>query len=207
MGGEGSIQQMINSLKNNKKLLRRKNRFEKEKSFLSIDKDSYKTKQKTFKSKKAAPELLNKIRKETKRASNKSKLLFGFIALIFLIFMLLFLSDLYNSDQKHLIKTLNEKGDDKNNLALSFINKGDGWFKESKWDAAIFYYRKAKKIYPDNFDIEYRIVHTMSLKCKYEFEKCRETKEILDSLIFVHPGNLKLKSLKENLMYEYDLED
>ena len=47
----------------------------------------------------------------------------------------------------------------------------------------------------------------MSLQCKYEFEKCRETKEILDSLIFIYPNNHKLKSLKENLVYEYDLED
>ncbi len=141
MGGEGSIQHMINSLKNNKKLLRRKSRFEKEKSFLSIDKGTYETKKEPFKSKKATPELLRKIQKETKQASNKKKLFIGFISLICLLFMLFFLFDLYTNDQKHLMKTLNKEDDDKNKLALSLISKGDGWFKESKWDAAIFYYQ------------------------------------------------------------------
>jgi hypothetical protein len=63
MGGEGSIQHMINSLKNNKKLLRRKKPFQKDNS-ITPSKTALSRK---LRAKKASQKLLQGIKRESKR--------------------------------------------------------------------------------------------------------------------------------------------
>lgn len=81
MGGEGSIQQMINSLKNNKKLLRRKNRFEKEKP-LTQSKTALSSQ---LKAKKATPELLENIRKDAKRIRKNWLIFYLIVSLLTIV--------------------------------------------------------------------------------------------------------------------------
>ncbi|WP_121666182.1 hypothetical protein [Mesonia aquimarina] len=74
MPGGGSIQGMRNSLSNNKKLLRSKSYFKKERSFLSIKAEYLKAAGGKIAFKKASKEDILKIRKKIIRQKRKENL-------------------------------------------------------------------------------------------------------------------------------------
>ncbi|WP_298311352.1 hypothetical protein [uncultured Aquimarina sp.] len=84
------------------------------------------------------------------------------------------------------------------------IDKGDQWFEKGKWSNSIFYYKKAKEIFPKNYDINYRLVRSYSFECESEFQNCREAKKLLDKLFLMFPDKEKeLLEIKGMLEYEY----
>jgi tetratricopeptide (TPR) repeat protein len=78
---------------------------------------------------------------------------------------------------------------------LSFINNGDEWFEKGKWHNSIFYYEKAKEIFPKNYEINYRLVRSYSFQCENEFKNCHEAKKLLEKLFLMFPN-------KENELLE-----
>ncbi|MGS2765187.1 hypothetical protein [Sinomicrobium sp. M5D2P9] len=77
MSGGGSIQGMINSLKNNKKLLRSKSLFSKEKTFLNIKKEYLKAAGGNLDFKKASKEDITRIRKSVLKERKKDNIILG----------------------------------------------------------------------------------------------------------------------------------
>ncbi|MFD2561264.1 hypothetical protein [Aquimarina rubra] len=204
MFGGGSVQGMITSLSNNKKLLRSKRLFQKERTFLNTKKESLKATEGKLNFKKASQEELLQIGKKIRKQNRKENtILIGIAILIISVFTYFTINVIrQNSIDKESIQVL--KFQEKEKQFLVLINKGDEWFEKGKWYNSIFYYEKAKEIFPKNYDINYRLVRSYSFECESEFQNCHEAKKLLDKLFLMFPDKEKdLLEIKGKLEYEY----
>lgn len=197
MAGEGSIQGMIISLRNNKNLLRPK------RSFLNQKKEFLKAANGEINFKKATKKELEKIRekiyKERKRQRKINIGIWSVTAIFLISIAVVFTKNIsqqnYNSEKKaHKAKT--EK-------YYELIEDGDQWLKKGNWHNAIFQYKKAKEVFPTEYDINYRLTYVFCLSCEAEYINCKEAKENLDKLIVAFPEKQELFELKKLLKYEY----
>ena len=85
MGGEGSMKAMIDSLRNNKKLLRNKSRFTKERSFLNLKETDLKGASGKPRFKPYSKEAIKKIKAKFQRKRKQEKVLFAFLGLLFFL--------------------------------------------------------------------------------------------------------------------------
>ncbi|MFV0566442.1 MAG: hypothetical protein ACK5NB_11500 [Flavobacteriaceae bacterium] len=93
---------------------------------------------------------------------------------------------------------------EKERVFLSYINDGDNWFEKGKWKNAIFYYERAKAVFPKNYDANYRLVRTYSLQCERDYKNCNEAKALLGEILLTFPEREKqLLGFKDILQYEY----
>lgn len=204
MFGGGSVQGMITSLSNNKKLLRSKKLFKKERTLLNIKKEYLKATKGKLNLKKVSKEELQEIRKKVIKQRRKENILLIGFAIVITSVMIYFTVKVIrqsNVDIEH-IQTLKFK--EKEKEFLVFIDKGDDWFEKGKWHNSIFYYKKAKEVFPKNYEINYRLVRSHSFECESEFKNCRDAKELLDKLFLMFPDKEKeLLEIKGKLVYEY----
>ena len=59
---------------------------------------------------------------------------------------------------------------------LFFIRDGDKYIEEEKWHNAIFQYTEALKLFPKEFDANYRLSLAYSYSCSYEGKKLQGSK-------------------------------
>ncbi len=190
-----SVAGIITSLGNNKKLLKPKKLLEKQNLKDTEGKSSLKE---------ASDEELLQIGKKIRKQNRKeSKILIGIAILITSVFTYFTINVIrQNSVDKESIQVL--KFQEKERQFLLQIDKGDQWFEKGKWSNSIFYYKKAKEIFPKNYDINYRLVRSYSFECENEFQNCREAKKLLDKLFLMFPDKEKeLLEIKGMLEYEY----
>tara|TARA_R100000306_G_scaffold260_4_gene638 strand:- start:17335 stop:17949 length:615 start_codon:yes stop_codon:yes gene_type:complete len=204
MPGGGSIQGMINSLSNNKKLLRSKRLFSKEKTFLSLKQEYLKAADGKIDFKKATPEQLESIRKKLIKEKKKEALLFiGILVIVIGIFSYVgfkLMQPVTVQNKTQQIATFKKK----ETKYLFFIEKGDEWFKKGRWHNAIFNYKDAKALFPNDYSVNYRLVNAYSLQCEQEFKNCHTAKTLLDTMLAKHPNKQKaLLEIKNRLEYEY----
>ena len=89
---------------------------------------------------------------------------------------------------------------------LKHIAFGDRWFSESNWHNAIFYYKKALELYPNDYDSSYRLLQAYGQNCEKELEDCAKAKDLLDELLVKFSDKKsELTQLKEVLNYEYGI--
>ncbi|NAS30285.1 hypothetical protein GTQ40_04830 [Flavobacteriaceae bacterium R38] len=194
MMGNSSSQGMINSLKANRLLLRKKR---KERTFLNTKKENYQNAKGIVEPKKASEAVLKIIRKKALRAQKKQH----FITIIILLILSpIFIFGLYKTIeaiQKDIeyAKVIPEKDLKK---YLFFINDGDNWLQEKKWHNAIFQYKKALEIFPNEYDANYRLALAYTYRCKYESTNCNEGETLVNTLIKAFPDKINLNELKRN---------
>ncbi len=198
MPGGGSIQGMIISLRNNRKLLRPK------RSFLNQRKEFLKVAKGEVNLRKASKEELQffrrKIHEERKKQQNITIAIWTGIVLI-----LLFITIKAFENWKHEVSVLEKKNIDvkmKNYMAL--IEDGDAWLTKRKWHNAIFQYEKALEIFPKEYDINYRLAYALCLRCEADFKDCKKAKTKLDNLLLQYPKRSELIELRKILKYEYE---
>ncbi|PQJ76704.1 hypothetical protein [Polaribacter glomeratus] len=202
MPGEGSIQGMLTSLSNNKRLLRKKNMFRPERTFLSLKRAYIKSAGGEIELKKATKKQLRAIRIQIIRERRKNWHAFYNIFL-FLFLIVGFIT--YNFIQNYTIakeKTKKIELDNKIERSLLLIAKGDYWLKKRSWYNAIFEYKRAFELLPNDYTVYYRLAHAYSLRCENEFEDCKKGKKLLDKLINQFPEKSELLELEELLKYE-----
>ena len=206
MGGEGSMKAMIDSLRNNKKLLRNKSRFTKERSFLNLKETDLKGASGKPRFKPYSKEAIKKIKAKFQRKRKQEKVLFAFLGLLFFL-LFIFIGTF-------LIKEVLQEQNDRKQLNiqkqeqayLKHIAFGDRWFSESNWHNAIFYYKKALELYPNDYDSSYRLLQAYGQNCEKELEDCAKAKDLLDELLVKFSDkNSELTQLKEVLNYEYGI--
>lgn len=204
MGGEGSMKAMIDSLRNNRKLLRNKSRFTKERSFLNLKETDLKGASGKPRFKPYSKETIKKIKAKFQRKRKQEKVLFAFLGLLFF--------SLFIFIGTFLIKEVLQEQNDRKQLNiqkqeqayLKHIAFGDRWFSESNWHNAIFYYKKALELYPNDYDSSYRLLQAYGQNCEKELEDCANAKDLLDELLVKFPDKKsELTQLKEVLNYEY----
>lgn len=96
MGGEGSMQHMITTLRNNSKLLRRKGMFQRQRSFKSIKREYQIASKGINTSKKLSKEELLQIRNrviENRRRENMKAFIILFIILVSILFLVVSMID------------------------------------------------------------------------------------------------------------------
>ena len=206
MGGEGSMKAMIDSLRNNRKLLRNKSRFTKERSFLNLKETDLKGASGKPRFKPYSKEAIKKIKAKFQRKRKQEKVLFAFLGLLFFL-LFIFIGTF-------LIKEVLQEQNDRKQLNiqkqeqayLKHIAFGDRWFSESNWHNAIFYYKKALELYPNDYDSSYRLLQAYGQNCEKELEDCAKAKDLLDELLVKFSDKKsELTQLKEVLNYEYGI--
>ncbi|WP_206482238.1 tetratricopeptide repeat protein [Nonlabens ponticola] len=195
---------MITILSNNKKLLRSKRYFHKEKSFLNYKKEYLKAAGGKLKLEQASQEELLKIRKKILANRKRERNIYLFASLliacicVFSGYWIYKNQDSINSNQQTII------AQEKQQEALRFIQYGDEFYSAGKWNNAIYNYKKARQMVPADFDVNYRLVRTYALQCDREFINCAEAKTLLDKMYTKFPSRTsQLNIVKEQLSYEY----
>ncbi len=203
MGGGGSIQGMINSLKNNKKLLRRNRMFLKDRSFLNLKKEYLKAADGEVNFKKATKKQLSEIRvKVIRERKKRSYIYIGlFIACFFIIGFPIYHDFKANKMAEETTDSIQLEKDKKEYLDL--IADGDLWLSKKKWHNAIFQYKEALTLFPKEYDANYRLAMAYCYRCESEFEDCKKAKKLLEKLIRRYPNRLDLLKLKKILEFEY----
>ncbi len=204
MGGGGSIKGMATSLSNNKKLLRRKPRFKKERSFLNLKKEYLKAAEGKLELKKLSKDELLKIRKKVilKRKKETYKaLLILFISLLLTTY---FMSHFFKNDQ---IATKNIETAELNKTTdkyLRLVSDADRWLAKENWHNAIFQYKKAQEFFPEDYAINYKLSYAYFSRCKYEAVDCNKALVLINQLLKKYPSEIDLLKLKQKLKYEID---
>tara|TARA_R100000935_G_scaffold21876_1_gene40346 strand:+ start:19041 stop:19643 length:603 start_codon:yes stop_codon:yes gene_type:complete len=197
MPGEGHILAMIQSLRYNRSLLRRKGMYPREKQFLNLKKESLRARNGTIESKKVSKEVLLRIRKKMAKQRKKENLLLVCIALV-LVSIVMFYGFKFVAHQSSTVDTFQlEKETEKNNQYLFYIVDGDAWFSKRKWHNAVFQYKKALALYPGDYDAMFRLTRAMSYHCQEKGKDCAAGKKYYDQLKGFNPNDSQLVGLKE----------
>ncbi len=191
-------QAMNTVMKNNRALLRKRH------SFIEHRTNYLKTKLKyaeicgeNFNHKTATPEELATIRKKfiskQKKRSIINLVLFTFIILICVLLTYEFY--LYNEKNKPVVTEIIPSETKKAFRLL--IKDGDEWMETGNFENAIFRYKSASKLIPNQFSVEYRICLGYAYLCRYENLECEQGKVALEQAISNFPNQEKLMDLKK----------
>ena len=192
-----AIQGMLNSLKSNKALLRPK------RPFLNQKKRYFKSENGKIKVKRLSETELNEIRYKLKKENRKDRIKGISIPIIIIIPLIIIISLGIQNQIEVGEKFKRSVFLKKKERYIKLIQDGDQWLENRKWYNAIFQYKKAKEIFPIEYDIHYRLAYAQCLRCENEFLNCKEAKKELDRLIKDFPEKTKLLVLKGMLEYEY----
>ncbi len=199
-GAGAAAQAMINSIRNNKKLLRRKRLFTRERSFLNLRKAYYKKAGGALELKKASPAQLAKIREKVLRQRKQEAMTMWVIGIFIASLGYYFLYELAKNDQATTEKIRVIEFKKQSEEYLFFIEDGDAWLEKKHWNNAIFQYKKALEIFPAEYDANYRLALAYYNKCLYKNKSCSLGKELTQKLARQYPKKqevVKLVSLFE----------
>ncbi len=200
MAGGGSIAAMITILRNNKLLLRKKSMFKKERSFLNTKEKFYTNAETKIFTKKATPhqlkEVRNKLNKHRKAEYRKLFLAFGIVTICMAVFVSWSAyseSDILdypyqNKEQRAGLNPLD--------TYQFFIEDGDRWLKEEHWHNAIFQYQEALKLFPNEYDANYRLTLAYSYQCAAQKQHCEDGIKLMHQLSIQNPKKKELMELR-----------
>lgn len=203
LGGGWSSKGMITTLSNNRKLLRRKRIFKKEKSFLNIRSEYYKRTSGRVITKEASKEILEEIKKDYIK-HRKAELAITILAVLttICIFGYIF-KNILDKEQKIEQNNLLIRKELNSKKYLKYIDEGDKWFIEKQWFNAIFKYKEALVLYPKDFEINYRLLQAYSYRCQYDLKDCFGAKALLEKLLKEFPEKNELHKFKNILDIEF----
>jgi tetratricopeptide (TPR) repeat protein len=199
MGGFGSVQSMNTIMKNNRALIgKRKSMFSSKKEYMgsSHEKDpeefiDYKT---------ASPELLEEIRI---KLSNEKKASFRLSILLFLLISIPAIGFTYYLFENNKSMVYNQPIEKRESFQDSiskkfnfYIEDGDEWLNQGKFENALFQYNKALELDTNNFSTHYRICLAYSYLCRYDNLFCQEGKTHLEETLQKFSNESKLNDFK-----------
>lgn len=200
LGGFGSINHMIVTLRNNKKLLPAKRSFFKNKDYSTIKNEYYNVVGDAFNIKEANPEQLLAIRKKIIKKRKREARTFLFLLCIGIPLIVL---GLYYSFHNYRfgfpnVKTAQEVSLENNDEEeyMFFLEDGDAWLQKRNYYNAVFQYKKAVALYPSDFEANYRLALGYSYQCQYDFENCDKGMQLILKLEKEFPENKDIQSIK-----------
>ena len=207
----GHLQGLRVILKNNRQMLRKTGLFKKDQSFLSSRKEYLKAAkgQVDFKtiSKSELRALREKVIKNRKANNLKVWLITLAIVAPFLIYGLYIFTGSeqwtkesiqtgkINNDHEQQI-LLDQKLTDDLNEFNYLINEGDKWIEKRNWNNAIYRYEQAVKLFPNEFEGNYRLALAHSYSCKDGNMNCEIGQKITNRLLNSFPNDSRLIELK-----------
>ena len=212
MGWGGSVLSMIQTLRNNRKMLRRKTPFKKNYAYFQNREAYLKTPNHELNFKSATPEQIEEVRaktiqQESKQASIRTAVLaivgtmvlFVFIGLLFYWQQQDILFANYEKQEKEKQEIVELKVQEK--LFAQFIDDGDDWLTQSKWENAVHFYNLALEIFPTNIDAKHRLAIGYVYTCRYDNLNCEEARSLIGTLIETNPANKKFYELRANYYF------
>lgn len=197
MAGEGSIQSMIVILRNNKNLLRKRNPFHRGTGFQRLHKDYRKFSSGKIDSKPISNVELQEIRKKVIRENRKENIRGWIIGILVLTIAVGFTVWMYDNIQNHQSEIDRIKTEESTRKYLFYIEDGDKWLEKGRFHNAVFQYVLAKKIYPNEYSVNYRLALAYGSWCKYNQTGCTEGKRIHENLKVQFPEKQELKELEK----------
>ena len=76
------------------------------------------------------------------------------------------------------------------------INEGDKWIEKRNWNNAIYRYEQAVKLFPNEFEGNYRLALAHSYGCKDANKNCEIGQKITNRLLNSFPNDSRLIELK-----------
>lgn len=201
MGGEGSMQAMQNILKNNKMLLRKKNYFRSEKSFLNRKNEFHKASQGIVDIHHATKEDLIKIRK---KIIKQRRLTYWRTVIVFLIVAPIFIYatiSFFPAEKIDSSNTAKRVAQQKLEKFEYYLNDGDHYLEKGEWHNTIFQYNKAIELFPSNFSAHYRLAYAYTYQCRNTETNCIIAQEKVKQLIAKFPENERLLELEVVLTF------
>ncbi len=201
MGGEGSMQHMINTLRSNRNLLRKKSMFKRERSFLSTKKEYYKAAQGKIELKKATKEELILIRQKIIKQRRTENIRAW--SIILTLVMLVIIIGGYSIDkvEKRRVQSEEKTQDDYLNENINeysyLIEEGDNWIEKKNWNNAVYRYKQALEIFPKEYEANYRLALAYSYNCQFENKDCEKGMELTNWLLKFFPEERNLFELKK----------
>ena len=200
LGGFGSINHMIVTLRNNKKLLPAKRSYFKNRNYSTIKNEYYNAVGDAFNIKNANPEQLLAIRKKIIRKRNKEARTFFFLLCIGIPLIVLGLYFSFHNFRFGFptVKTAQEVSLENNNEEeyMFFLKDGDAWLQKRNYYNAVFQYKKAVALYPSDFEANYRLALGYSYQCQYDFENCDKGMKLILKLEKEFPDNKDIQNVK-----------
>ena len=199
-GGFGSINHMIITLRNNKKLLPAKRSFFKNKDYSTIKNEYYNAVGDAFNIKKANPEQLLAIRKKIIKKRKKEARRFILLLAIGIPLIVLALYFTFHNfrfgfpEVKATLEMPTEKKTEEK--YLFYLEDGDAWLQKRNYYNAVFQYKKAVALYPSDFEANYRLALGYSYQCQYDFENCDKGMQLILKLEKEFPNNKGIQDVK-----------
>jgi hypothetical protein len=197
MGGGGAIQDMINSMRNNRMLLRKTTIFEQKQFNYRYAKSVYEKEKRLLTFKEAQPAQLSAIRKAVVRQQRR-KMLKVVVSSLLILFLLvsasLYAVDMYYNNQKKL--ALEEMQAAQVQWFMRNKELGDDAFKTAHWDSAILFYSKALEERPNHFEVEMKLTRAYYYNCKYHGSDCFNAIDHTAKLLAQYPTNPTLLKMQ-----------
>lgn len=211
MAGGGSIQSMLTTLRENKKLLPKRKNIFKNKAEIQRLKDYYKKHpQDLLKDKTTTKEERAKIRqrvlKGRKRDTRIQLITVGIISLLIVA------GSLYLIDKMEARKAEQEKAQqdlifkEKEIKYNENMAEGRNQMEKEQWFFAAGYFRKALSFIPQDPKAEYNLAKAYSLLCYNKKAACAEACEMIDNLIKKYPESKEYKALKSKYLITEKIE-
>ena len=197
MGGEGSIQSMITILRNNKRLLRKRDPFRRGKGFERLRDDYRKFSQGQIESKTVTQSQLREIRKrviQERRKENMRTWIIGVVISIVAVGVTIMGYKGIQNYEAELDEIEIKASTDK---YLFYIQDGDKWLEKGHYHNAIFQYLLAKEIYPSEYNVNYRLALAYGSWCEYDQTGCTEGRRIYENLSEQFAIKSELKELEK----------
>lgn len=188
MGGQGFMRHASESLKQNRRELRKKNLFKRERSFLNLKDGDFNTPNDAIESKKLSKKELKKYKEKTVRSRSRDETYYALVA-CFSAAMLILLS-IYiatkTNEQEQIISSKVEAVNFEENLAKFnyLISSGDDWFEQKKYHNAAFQYRHALDLFPGDSIAFVKLTTAYDLNCKVNQKNCGESEKLLEKYIY-----------------------
>lgn len=206
MAGEGFMQHTINSLRNNRGLLRRKGYFKKDKSFFSRRKEYLKATKGNIKNKKLSKyellEIRNKIISNRRKENTKLFLILSLITILVTWFVIYQYNISKNVRQQQIEVVEQIKHVEDTNEFHYLISDGDKWIEKRHWNNAIFRYKQAIEIFPKDYVGNYRLSLAYSYKCKFKNKDCDLGEKLTERMLTFFPEDGDLLELQKVFLSE-----
>ncbi|WP_394748543.1 hypothetical protein [Spongiimicrobium salis] len=180
-------------------MLRRKRLFKREVVFLGTRKENFKAAQGKVAKKKATVAQLQQIRKKITEQNRRIERRNFWVAFVLVLPLLFYIGhSIITSTHQEVIVASLEKEPTAQDMEkfYFFVEDANRWLSEQHWHNAIFQYKEALGICPDDLEIQQQLAAAYSYQCSLKNRACEEGLAYVNQLILKYPENLSLQDIK-----------
>mmetsp|Transcript_15970 Transcript_15970/g.23527 ORF Transcript_15970/g.23527 Transcript_15970/m.23527 type:complete len:190 (-) Transcript_15970:631-1200(-) len=185
MAGEGFARHGSTSLNENRKLIKRRKLFDKERSFLNLKNKVFHKDSEGIALKSLSKKERRHYRAKTKRSYAKDIFYTRLIVIIGITLFVIMSFSLYLNTSKRELVIEGHQQTARTTKRLKeynyYINSGDAWYNQKKYYNAAFQYRLALEVFPkDSIALE-KLIQAYDANCFYDQRNCGKSEALMTS--------------------------